>query len=136
MYFCGNKLIKSPKNWVTHTLFLFDLKECILAEIYSDNSFHIVAQKSSGITNKHRQGGQSSQRFERGRDNMITHWFKRLNEMLSNVRGEIKIGSHEFYKNRFEEKLSEENKRKITFFFNSEYCDESGVWQYISNNKV
>ena len=113
-------------------MFLFDLKECTIAEIYSDNSFYIVNHKTSVVTNKHRQGGQSSQRFERGRNGLITLWFKKLNDMMININGPIKIGSHDFYKNRFVESLTSDNQKKCIEYFNSEYCDESGVWQYVN----
>lgn len=132
IYFCGNKLIKPSTKHILHTLFLFDLKECTIAEIYSDKSFNIIAHKNSGITNKHRQGGQSSQRFERGRDNMITLWFKKLNDILTNISTNIEVGSHEFYRKRFMETLTYENQSKCIKYFNSEYCDDSGVWQYIN----
>jgi len=133
VYFCGNKLITPPKRHRMYTLFLFDLKQCTIAEIYSDKSFNILACKTSGISNQHRQGGQSSQRFERERNNTINIWFKKLNDVITNVSGDIKVGSHEFYRKKFEEKLSFENKNKIKSFFASEYCDESGVWQYINH---
>jgi len=129
-YFCGNKLILPSKKHILHTLLLFDLKHCTIAEIYSDKSFNVLACKNSIVTNNHRQGGQSSQRFERARDNLITLWFKKLNDMVTNISGDIVIGSHEFYRTRFEGELTFENKKKIISFFSSEYCDESGVWQY------
>ena len=134
LYYCGNKLLELNNKTILYTLLLFDLREYTIAKIYSDNSFQIINHKTSLITNKHRQGGQSSQRFERGRDNLITLWFKKINETMTNIDGPIKIGSHEFYQKRFEEKLSEENKKKIIEFFNSEYCDESGVQQFM--NKI
>jgi len=134
MYYCGNKLLELTSKSILYTLILFDLREYTIAKIYSDNSFQIINHKTSLITNQHRQGGQSSQRFERGRDNLITLWFKKINEIMTNIYGPIKIGSHEFYKNRFEDKLTQENKKKIIEFFNSEYCNESGVQQFM--NKI
>ena len=136
VYVCGKKLIEPLQKHLSHTLFLFDLKECTIAEIYSDKSFRIINHKTSVITNKHRQGGQSSQRFERGRDNLITLWFKKLNDMITNIDGPIKIGSHDFYKKRFEEKLTEQNKKKIAGFFNSEYVNESGIYQYVNSFSI
>ena len=111
---------------------LFDLKNLTIAKIYSDKSFDILVEINSIITSAHRQGGQSSQRFERSRDNLITLWFKKINEILNNVSGDIIIGSHDFYQNRFESILSNDNKNKIKEFFNSEYCDISGVYQYLN----
>jgi len=133
IYFCGNKLIIPSNKRRLYTLFLFDLKHCTIAEIYSDKSFNIICEKQSIVTKNHRQGGQSSQRFERERNNLITLWFKKLNDIITNIDGQIKVESHEFYHSRFENELSFENKSKISEFFISEYCDESGVWQYVNN---
>ena len=51
---------------------------------------------------------------------------------MININGPIKIGSHDFYKNRFVESLTSDNQKKCIEYFNSEYCDESGVWQYVN----
>jgi hypothetical protein len=53
--------------------------------------------------------------------------------MMTNIDGPIKVGSHDFYKNRFMEALTSDNQKKCIEYFNSEYCDESGVWQYVSH---
>lgn len=133
IYFCGNKLVRQSKKQLSHTIFLFDLKECTIAEIYSDGSFNILAHKTSQVSNKHRQGGQSSQRFERGRMNLILNWFKKLDSIVTNINGPIKVGSHEFYQKQFINSLTPGNRLKCVEYFNSEYCDESGVWQYINH---
>ena len=118
-----------------HTLFLFDLKELTVAEIYDDFSFNVLCRKHSAVGNKHRKGGQSSQRFERERRNQIAAWFKRLNEVLTNISGSVVVGSHEFYKKQFFDELSTNNIGKLTKFFVSEYADDSGVYQYINYSK-
>lgn len=132
IYFCGNKLYDITEKKASHTLFLFDLKELTVAEIFEDHSFIVLCRKNSAIGSKHRQGGQSSQRFERERRNQMLRWFKRLNDVLTNINSNVVVGSHEFYKKMFYEQLTTENKKKIQSFFNSEYCDESGIYQYIS----
>jgi len=103
-----------------------------VAEIYDDKSFNILCCKNAGVGNKHRQGGQSSQRFERERRNQIVAWFKRLDSVMTNIDGSIIVGSHEFYKRQFFETLTSNNVSKVLSFFNSEYCNESGVYQYVS----
>ena len=132
IYSCGNKLLNIKEKRPLHTLFLFDLKELTVAEIYDDKSFNILCCKNAGVGNKHRQGGQSSQRFERERRNQIVAWFKRLDSVMTNIDGNIIVGSHEFYKRQFFETLTAKNSLKVREFFNSEYCNESGVYQYVS----
>jgi len=102
------------------------------ARIFDDGTFDILYKKRSYIINNHRQGGQSSQRFERIRQNQIKAWFKDFNEILTNIDGNIVLGSHKFYENAIFEQLTAENRKKIVSFFNTEYADESGVYQYVN----
>jgi len=104
------------------------------ARIFDDGTFDILYKKQSYIINNHRQGGQSSQRFERIRQNQIKAWFKNFNEILNDIDAEIVLGTHKFYENAIFEQLSAENKKKIVSVFSTEFADESGVYQYMNKN--
>jgi len=102
---------------------LFDLKNCTIAKFYDDNSFDIIIEKDNFINSKHRQGGQSSQRFERERENQIKHWFKKVRELYTNLDTDnVIVGCNSIY----EKRINLRPKKFIT----CEYFDESGVWQY------
>ena len=106
------------------------------ARIFDDGSFDILFKKDSYIINNHRQGGQSSQRFERIRQNQIKSWFKDFNEILTDMDAKIVLGTHKFYENTIFEQLSPENKTKIVSVFSTEFADESGVYQYLNKQKA
>jgi peptide subunit release factor 1 (eRF1) len=106
------------------------------AQIFDDGDYNILFKKESYIINNHRQGGQSSQRFERIRGEQIKHWFKTCNEILNSIPGPIVLGTHEFYKNNLFKQFSSLNSSKILGVFQTEYADESGVYQYINKQKI
>ena len=105
------------------------------AQIFDDGGYNILFKKESYIINNHRQGGQSSQRFERIRQEQIKHWFKKCDEILTSISGQVVIGTHEFYKNNLFKQFSTLNGAKISSVFQTEFADESGVYQYINKQK-
>lgn len=104
------------------------------AQIFDDGTFDILYKKNSYIINNHRRGGQSSQRFERIREEQIKAWFKEFGVVLDRINQKVVLGTHNFYKNQIFKVLSEQNKNKISQVFSTEYADESGVYQYMNKN--
>ena len=104
------------------------------AQIFDDGTFNILFKKESYIINNHRQGGQSSQRFERIRGEQIKQWFKKFNEILNDINAQVIVGTHKFYEAPMMEYLSIQNKNKIQSVFCTEFADESGVYQYINRH--
>lgn len=133
IYFCGKKLVleEKPRNLVG-AYFFFDLTNACFAKIYDDFSYDIVFEKKGFMPSKHHQGGQSSQRFERNRNNAIVAWFKRLDEALSNTAGNFVVCCQEFYFKQFVEILSSRNQRRVLLRRNSEFFNEDGVRQLIN----
>lgn len=109
-----------------------DLDEAYCARIYSDGEIEKVFELHSEVPHKHRKGGQSAQRFERIRDNEITLWYKRINEYLKTVEGDIYCAINFVYKNRFYKTLSTYNKQKIVQFDKNEYGGLTGIYQYLN----
>lgn len=115
-----------------YQIFVIDYSHCCFANVYSDAEIEIVYSKTSQVPNKHRKGGQSQMRFQRGRQEAIKQWFKSANEFLKTVDGEIYLGISDFYKNGFMTLLSTYNKQKIKVQYPSEYCNLSGIYQMIN----
>ena len=136
-YFCGRELLTFKKD--KHKLYnvlVVDVNDCCCAEVYSDYSLNILFQKHSVVPNKHKKGGQSAARFSRIRDNEITQWYKKIDDYLKSVDGEIRLGINSIYKKRFIDTLSTYNQNKITLTTSTEYADISGIYQYINKVKA
>lgn len=120
---------EKEKRCLMHYLFLFDGHDCTIAKIYDDNSFEIVLKEKSFVGNKHRQGGQSSQRFERERNNQLKHWFKKCMGWLNDIQDPVVVGCHLMYQNRIDTRAN------VVRVFCSEYFDFSGVQQFVNRLK-
>jgi hypothetical protein len=113
----------------------FDLKNVLFTKVFDDFSFDICFSQTNFIMSKHHQGGQSSQRFERNRNNEIVKWFKTINELLRNTSGSFKVFCQEFYYRQFYELLTTENQNRITSRESAEFFNEDGVYQLINKLK-
>jgi peptide chain release factor subunit 1 len=115
-----------------YQILVIDYNECTFAKVYSDAEIEIIFKKHSDIPNKHKSGGQSAQRFERIRQECIKQWFKRINEYLKPIEGEIIIGISSIYYKRFIKYLSTYNKNKIQKRVTSEYANISGIYNTLN----
>ena len=53
--------------------------------VIKGNHLEIIHDKDSFVPSKHRQGGQSAQRFERGLELMANEWFNRMAELANKI---------------------------------------------------
>lgn len=136
-YFCGKELLKFPDLKIPlYTLLVADLSEAYCARIYSDGEIEKIFDINSTVPGKHKSGGQSAQRFARIRENEITHWFKRLNEYMKPIEGDIRISCTFIYRGRFEKHLNTYNKEKVVEWTPCEYGGLNGVYQYLNKHEV
>lgn len=135
VYYCGRELLKfNTSKTVIYTILVIDLDECYCADVYSDGEIKKRFAEHSEVPHKHKCGGQSAARFQRIRDSEITLWFKRINEYLKRVNGDIDLGISFVYKARFLSKLSTYNKAKIRMIRKTEYSGLTGIYDQI--NKI
>lgn len=71
-------------------------------------------------------------RFSRIRDTEITLWFKRINEYMKAISGNIYIGISEIYYKRFFNTLSTYNQQKIKERITCEYSGLTGIYQMVN----
>jgi peptide subunit release factor 1 (eRF1) len=120
---------------VLECILFFDLQDATFCTIYSDYSFDVHFRLKAFIKNKQRQGGQSSQRFERNRENEINYWFKKIIENLPTNKVFV-VACQDYYYPRFYEKLPEVIKKNVSSKIVSEFYDESGIYQRINHYKT
>ncbi len=113
---------------------LVDLSETYCAKIYDDGDIEKLFGINSNVPNKHKAGGQSQRRFERGREQGIIQYFKRIDRELSKIKDDFIIGTNFIYKPKLEKYLSTENKQKVIKFIPIEYGGFTGASQY--RNKI
>lgn len=83
VYHCGKELkIAPPPPKSMYLLIVMDKSEATIGLLHGKRIIKIWSDKS-GIAGKHNQGGQSSQRFERQRDEQVKQWYKKVGDKLN-----------------------------------------------------
>lgn len=132
-YFCGKELLRFPDTKsLMYQILVMDYDECCFAKVYSDGEIEVVFNEKSQVPHKHRKGGQSAARFAWTRDVEITHWFKKIDEMLKGISEEFYLGISSVYSKRFLDTLSTYNHDKVKEIHSTEYTDLCGIYQFIN----
>ncbi|WP_456369092.1 peptide chain release factor aRF-1 [Geoglobus sp.] len=120
-------------------LIVLDRREATIG-ILRGKRIEALAYATSNVPGKHRQGGQSSVRFERLREIAIHEFYKRVGEKASEALLQYKddlmgvlIGGpsptkEEFYEGNY---LHHEIQKKVIGLFDVSYTDESGLYELV-----
>lgn len=120
-------------------LIVLDRREATVG-ILRGKRIEALAYATSNVPGKHRQGGQSSVRFERLREIAIHEFYKRVGEKASEALLQYKddlmgvlIGGpsptkEEFYEGNY---LHHEIQKKVIGLFDVSYTDESGLYELV-----
>lgn len=145
MYRCDSRFyLDQLEDMITekeiYGLIVIDRSEATLG-ILNGKRIEVLKNIESRVMGKHRQGGQSAQRFERLIEIAAHEYFKKVGDMASEsflgiegLKG-ILIGGPGATKDTFAEKdyLHHELKKKIINTFDTGYTDESGLRELMEN---
>jgi len=143
-YHCDSKFYLEPlkdmlKEKKVYGLIVLDRREATIG-LLRGKRIDVLDYKTSNVPGKHRQGGQSSVRFERLREIAIHEFYKRVGDAASEAflphKDELEgilIGGpsptkEEFYKGEY---LHHELQRKVIGLFDVGYTDESGLYELV-----
>lgn len=143
-YHCDSKFYLDPlkemlKDKKLYGLIVLDRREATIG-LLKGKRIEVLAYTTSMVPGKHRQGGQSSVRFERLRQIAIHEFYKKVGEKASEAFLQYKdellgilIGGpsptkEEFYKGEY---LHHELQKKVIGLFDVGYTDESGLYELV-----
>ena len=130
-YFCGNKFITDPLDDIIDQskgpytgVIAIDAREAAIGVARGDMVLGLY-HKFSTVIGKHRAGGQSSQRFQRGREEQLKEWRRKIvrvaKELWVNYAiKKVVVGGAGFEKKR----MAKELKGFDVVTVASEYCDD------------
>jgi peptide chain release factor subunit 1 len=143
-YHCDSSFYLEPlkemlKEKKIYGLIVIDRREATIG-VLRGKRIEVLSYSSSMVPGKHRQGGQSSVRFERLREIAIHEFYKKVGDKateallphLENLVG-ILIGGpsptkEEFYDGEY---LHHELQRRVIGLFDVSYTDESGLFELV-----
>jgi peptide chain release factor subunit 1 len=147
-YHCDSTFYLEPlkemlKEKKLYGLIVIDRREATVG-LLKGKRIEVLNYATSMVPGKHRQGGQSSVRFERLREIAIHEFYKKVGEKASesllpykeNLVG-IVIGGpsptkEEFYEGEY---LHHELQKKVIGLFDVGYTDESGLYELVEKAK-
>ncbi|MCS7121860.1 MAG: peptide chain release factor aRF-1 [Archaeoglobaceae archaeon] len=147
-YHCNSKFYLDPlkdmlREKKVYGLIVLDRREATIG-VLKGKRIEKLDYDTSMVPGKHRQGGQSSVRFERLREIAIHEFYKKVGEMANNALLQYKdqligilIGGpsptkEEFYQGEY---LHYELQKKVIGLFDVGYTDESGLYELVEKAK-
>lgn len=147
-YHCDSKFYVEPlremlKEKKIYGLIVLDRREATIG-LLRGKRIEKLDYDTSMVPGKHRQGGQSSVRFERLREIAIHEFYKKVGEMANNALLQYKdqlVGvllggpsptKEEFYQGEY---LHYELQKKVVGLFDVGYTDESGLYELVEKAK-
>ncbi len=130
-YFCGNKFITDPLDDIIDQskgeytgVIAIDAREAAIGVARGDMVLGLY-HKFSQVMGKHRAGGQSSQRFQRGREEQLKEWRRKIvrvaKELWVNYAiKKVVVGGAGFEKKRMVKELKGFDAVTVS----SDYCDD------------
>src|SRR2546428_163527 len=104
----------------------------------------VIKNLQSQVPSKHRMGGQSARRFERGHDIAVYEWYKKIGDLMTeaflnlpDLKGII-IGGPGYSKEEFAtgDYLHHELKKKVLpTFLDTGYTDEYGLRELVEKSR-
>ncbi len=143
-YHCDSTFYLKPlkdmlKEKKLYGLVVIDRREATIG-LLKGKRIEVLAHTTSMVPGKHRQGGQSSVRFERLRLIAIHEFYKKVgekmteafapykNELVGILLGGPSPTKEEFYNGDY---IQHELKKKIIKLFDVSYTDESGLYELV-----
>jgi len=144
LYRCDSKFYTEPLHEMlsekdVYGLLVLDWSESTLG-ILRGKRIEVIKNLQSQVPSKHRMGGQSARRFERGHDLAVHEWYKKIGDLMTEAflsRPELKgiiIGGPGYSKEEFAkgEYIHHELRKKILpTFLDTGYTDEYGLRELV-----
>ena len=98
----------------------------------------VLWRETSFVPRKHNAGGQSKERFARGREEALKHWLRKVAENVTHhfpQDGKLVVGGPGMTKDKFIKELPKHVSDKIIMVESCGYTDEAGLWELIKKSR-
>ncbi len=148
LYRCDSKFYTGPLHEMLaekdlYGLLVIDWSEATLG-LLRGKRIEVIKNLQSQVPSKHRMGGQSARRFERGHDLAVHEWYKKIGDLLTEAflnRPDLEaiiIGGPGYSKEEFatQDYLHHELKKKVLpTFLDTGYTDEYGLRELVEKSR-
>src|SRR5207237_2666587 len=148
LYRCDSKFYTEPLHEMlaekdASGLLVIDWSEATLG-LLRGKRIEVIKNLQSQVPSKHRMGGQSARRFERGHDIAVHEWYKKIGDLMTEAylnRPDLKgiiVGGPGYSKEAFAtgDYLHHELKKKVLpTFLDTGYTDDYGLRELVEKSR-
>ena len=130
-YYCGHDYQKpEPVRHEPYLYVIIDANEATIAATNGEG-VRVLWSEQSHVMHKHDMGGQSKARFQRGREEALKAWLRKVAEVVTAEVGDrqLVVGGPGMTKDKFIEELPQNVSNKISRVESCGYTDENGVYE-------
>lgn len=131
LYHCGREYEKyEPQTFDTTLLVVIDANEAAVGTTNGER-IKVLFCDTSCVPRKHDMGGQSKCRFQRGREEALKHWLRKVAEIVVGYHEgrSIIVGGPGMTKDKFIEELPSWLRLRVSEVRSVGYTNESGLWE-------
>lgn len=136
-YICGREYERPVERKVDpFLLVVVDAKEAAIGSTDGERVLPLW-NDTSHVGGKHKSGGQSQARFQRGRDEILKFWLRMVGEKLRFYFDgqDIIVGGAGMTKDQFIAELPADMAAKILRVESVGYTDENGLWELLGKSR-
>ena len=91
IYYCDKTYFKAPvvSSSNRYMLVCLDANNCAIGELVG-TKLTVLWSETSQVPRKHNKGGQSKERFQRGREQALIQWYKKVADKMKELSGVFK----------------------------------------------
>lgn len=136
-YYCGRDYQKpEPVRYEPVLLVVLDANEYTMG--FTDGEqIRVLRSEESYVPRKHDMGGQSKARFQRGREESLKAWLRKIAEVVTAEVGDrtIIVGGPGMTKDKFIEELPQSVRNRISRVASCGYTSDAGLYELIERSR-
>lgn len=137
IYRCGREYIRPEPEFVApYLLIVIDANEATIG-ITDGEHIRVLWSDDSFVPRKHDKGGQSERRFERGREEALKHWLRKVLEIAieSHMGRQLIVGGPGMTKAAFVKEMPDWLAKKVIRTDSVGYTNENGLWELMGKSR-
>lgn len=137
LYHCGREYLRpEPERWAPYLLIVIDANEATIGTTDGEH-IRVLWSDTSFVPRKHDKGGQSERRFERGREEALKHWLRKVLEIVLQYHDnrQLIVGGPGMTKDAFVKEMPDWLAQRIIRTTSVGYTTENGLWELMGKSR-
>jgi peptide chain release factor subunit 1 len=137
IYRCGREYVRpEPEFMAPYLLIVIDANEATVGMTDGEH-IRVLWTDESFVPRKHDKGGQSERRFERGREEALKHWLRKVLDIVLQYheKRQLIVAGPGMTKMAFVKEMPDWLAKKVVRTENTGYTCENGLWELMGKSR-